>query len=609
MDSASALLLDEMQARGEIGDQEWEVPMAHGEIHHPSPAQEGQGMMQQTPSAGGHLSQVYEGSRPAAKEKVAPPKPSRLYSTRPGDLSLWKPAGEFTPQQWQQEQRRRQSEVDRLTNILLGQEQQRPRPTLHEHFLNEANERAIRDNVQHQSPPTDRVTQAPMGNGRTELSGGVQRNPQAATHSGYNRSEWHQQTPVHWEQARYQTPGQPNIGRADLYQGSGLSGLNFRSGANEWESRWSNQAVRPDWAARADRRSLQFEEMMRNAQPSLNVYRTPMIHQEQARAPAEAPHPMANSTWNQESYYRGNRDAPVVKIHEFPANTPQVDKARQWTQWCDLLDAILEQQRVFSQRDMATLLMTNVGDEVRLLAMNNGLFPRPSTVPPTFEFYTFLKMGIAQQFYNGADELAQVMELDNIMQDEGEPVAKYMDRLKAAADRCDLHSELLIRSKFITGLRDEDEKKWVAGSSNSLAEIVQKATRNETLKKLSSTKKRPALRVAEVEADVHQVDEMSPRVSNRSAEVHEVRRSSGNKKPFMKPSSGKKRPREQSPEKKECPKCGNIEHRHGSCPALNAKCHNCGRPGHFARMCRERSKSVRQVDNKSRDKVTEPDWK
>lgn len=140
MGSASALLLDEMQLRGEIGDQEWEIPTSRGVggSNHPSPAQEGQGMVQQTPSAVGHLSQVFEGSRPAAKEKVAPPKPNRIYSTRPGDLTPWKPAGKFTPQQWQQEQRRRQSEVDRLTHILLGQEQQRPRPTLHEHFMNEA---------------------------------------------------------------------------------------------------------------------------------------------------------------------------------------------------------------------------------------------------------------------------------------------------------------------------------------------------------------------------------------------------------------------------------------------------------------------------------------
>ena len=52
-----------------------------------------------------------------------------------------------------------------------------------------------------------------------------------------------------------------------------------------------------------------------------------------------------------------------------------------------------------------------------------------------------------------------------------------------------------------------------------------------------------------------------------------------------------------SPDDAECSKCGRI-HTRQTCPAQDKTCHNCGKPNHFAAMCRStaptQSAAVRQ---------------
>ncbi len=48
-----------------------------------------------------------------------------------------------------------------------------------------------------------------------------------------------------------------------------------------------------------------------------------------------------------------------------------------------------------------------------------------------------------------------------------------------------------------------------------------------------------------------------------------------------------------------CDKCGYVEkrsHANGKCPAINAKCRNCKRTGHFERACREKKKIVGSIE-------------
>lgn len=514
--------------------------------------------MDETPSAGGHLSQVYAGALPEAMERVVP-RSNKRNNLRSGDLQQWRSLSEYAPEEREKERRRRQSETDRVFGAFWEDELPRSRPLLWDAFDN-------RDEVERmsfherQEQARARQERVPLGS-ISGIRAAQRRELQTQHESQFVRDQSENRlSRIFGSQPRASST------RNGEFMSMGL-GPRFRHEAQH-HPRWNdtfNSVPRP----------------YNQQQPSGN---------RDDRGRAE------------------HQRVPRIVIDPFERNLPDSMKIQRWAEWCELFDALLEEHGVESARTMATLMMTAAGAEIQGIATSEGLFIRSEDCPPGFTVYTFLKSGIAEYFYSNTDSMARIMELENIKQKDGETASEFMKRLKECAKNCRIASPLLLQTKFLNGLRDDSVREMAGKLGSSLEEMLTMAIRGEALRDMRQPAPRSSLRVAEVERTGGQ----STSSGMRRAVVHEVRKQTPHK-----PGTDNKRKQGKPPMRqrkvqdstKKCENCGLEEHRSGNCPATNVTCHNCSRQGHYARCCRQRNRKIRLVAQPDEDKVEDPeDW-
>lgn len=270
-----------------------------------------------------------------------------------------------------------------------------------------------------------------------------------------------------------------------------------------------------------------------------------------------------------------------VKIQPFPENIKQADKYFKWKFWLTNFELALERSNVHGQRAKAIELSLAAGEEVVVVIMTEGLLLRTEDVGPRFPFYDHLVKGISSFFNKLTDGNMNAREFKNLKQAEGETVRDFGLRTKIAAQKIELTNDSLIAANFIDGLRDTEVRTWASAFNLSMDEVLAAATRRE-----AETSKSFAWGGSREEATpiaIAAVNQNGPRNENRGNSHKQ-----GNVRDrYMQHRRGMDGGRSETYERDErCPKCGRQFHRRPGCPAEMAKCHKCGKVGHFALVCK-----------------------
>lgn len=264
-----------------------------------------------------------------------------------------------------------------------------------------------------------------------------------------------------------------------------------------------------------------------------------------------------------------------VKINQFPVNVPTSQKWQAWIDYRRKIRIQLEQCDGASQKAMAALLFTNVGQEVEQIISAKNMFPEEDEVQPGYPFLTNLIASLDAYFRGLSDEAVNFSEFSGMKQKASEAARDYHTRVIRQAEVCELkQSEAMIRNQFLQGMRDRDHAKRAFTDGTPLEEVIAAASRNESLQKESGSnpfemkvEKQP-LEVAAVAA----YRDRPPRMPDNRGRPSYANKSGDGKQP--------------------CRDCGAMVHRFGNCNAKGKECNKCGKMGHFARVCRQKSGSA-----------------
>ena len=219
-------------------------------------------------------------------------------------------------------------------------------------------------------------------------------------------------------------------------------------------------------------------------------------------------------------------------------------------------------------------------------------------------------LDLLEKHYVGAtNEIYESYKFFQRSQEDGEPVTDYIAAVRAQAGRCNFNAlkNRLIRDRIVCGIRDKGlQRSFLEDSKLTLEKCVEKCKAAEQAKK----------HTAEITADPNR-----PASKGEQQDVFFARQTTwdkrqshpGNRQHFHNGTSGA---RSVGSSARSCSFCG-LSHAYGPqrCPAKGKLCHRCGKPDHFAIVCRVGKKFERHgkqsvywtVDDQNKAQVPDVD--
>jgi hypothetical protein len=205
--------------------------------------------------------------------------------------------------------------------------------------------------------------------------------------------------------------------------------------------------------------------------------------------------------------------------------------------------------------------------------------------------------GIASAFERMTDMGVTAREFHSATQTEKETASEFARRVRLLAKKMKLDHEGMITTQFIGGLKDELVQIWSKLFHLDLEGALQVAIRAE-----SDPEYRASLFLGNRSSNAP--------LAVAAVSVPEPQQHTNNKKDKKRPRRDRSNDDEGPKAKRDgegntggrCRRCRRYSHRDKPCPAIDALCNNCQKPGHFGIMCKE--KKVREIKMSSgRDEV------
>ena len=194
---------------------------------------------------------------------------------------------------------------------------------------------------------------------------------------------------------------------------------------------------------------------------------------------------------------------------------------------------------------------------------------------------------------------------NQLTQDEGETITRYVARLKSKASLCDFtvkcscsrdvsYSEQMVSQGLLAGLADADHQSRVLSEVQDLPDLKSKVERLVSLETTDAA-------TAEIKSPLGPTKSEAAKAS----EYRKIQRGRSPTRSHPSPQRQRrfKRRRFSSPRSgdlnrnRECRGCGNTSHgkektmARRDCPAMGKKCDSCGMENHFTKVCERRSRS------------------
>lgn len=251
-------------------------------------------------------------------------------------------------------------------------------------------------------------------------------------------------------------------------------------------------------------------------------------------------------------------------------------KPQEWEKWIRRFERFRMASNLNGSTDanQVTTLVYCMGDEaddvLRGLDLTDGQRQQYDAVRNAFD----------RHFVPRKNVIYERAKFNKRVQQPAETVDSFITALYALAENCEygeLHDELL-RDRLVVGLKDSSlSERMQLNKDLTLTKAITMARQSEEIKR-------------------QQTDLRGESSKGKTAmdAVH-VRKSQPNKFRSREQKQFKPRkPQLTKQENKTCFKCGKTQmHPAAQCPAKNAECHNCGKRGHYGRVCR--STAVHEV--------------
>ena len=197
---------------------------------------------------------------------------------------------------------------------------------------------------------------------------------------------------------------------------------------------------------------------------------------------------------------------------------------------------------------------------------------------------------------------------NQLNQMDGEPVMKYVARLKSQATLCKFnvkcgcgenvsYSDDMIAQKLTTSLINQEHQAKILTESEQLPELGQKVNRlvslettDDAMLKIRNVAKMGAARQSGYKKEMKERERRGSSPSHRRGRQRDRQDTSQRQREKHDDSY-------QKPLRKRCRGCGRFSHSNGrsrrsECPAIDQSCNSCGKIGHFAKVCDKRQSSA-----------------
>ncbi|XP_072171469.1 uncharacterized protein [Diadema setosum] len=235
-----------------------------------------------------------------------------------------------------------------------------------------------------------------------------------------------------------------------------------------------------------------------------------------------------------------------------------------WCQYIERLDLYFKANGIEAEEKRQATLLTVIGPAAYSL-----LRSLVSPAKPADKKYAELVQVMTEHYTPALSEIVERCKFNSRFRKDSETISEFIAALKSMAEHCNYGSTLgeMIRDRLVCGIRhDRIQRILLAEKKLDLTKAVDIATSVEM-------------------AERNVCDLQSTQAPRGNGATNKV----------FKQQAGHKKNKTGAQHRNSCYRCGQG-HEKGKCKAVDATCHNCGKRGHFAKVCRSKTNSGQRTE-------------
>lgn len=270
------------------------------------------------------------------------------------------------------------------------------------------------------------------------------------------------------------------------------------------------------------------------------------------------------------------QNAVVLPSATFTINPPEpfdFSKPQEWEKWSRRFERFRLASNLNSspEANQVNTLVYCMGDEA------DDVLRGLSLTAQQREEYSAVREGFDGFFIPKKNVIYERARFNKRMQQASETVDSFITALYALGENCEyggLHNELL-RDRLVVGLRDTGlSERMQLDKDLTLTKAINMARQSEEIKRQQTDLRSEMTSSSKIEVDAVHASKGKPWAVNKGQPHAQA-------KPRQWPPKGE--------DYKSCFRCGKPSHPISQCAAKNVVCHNCGKLGHYAKVCKSAS--------------------
>lgn len=330
-------------------------------------------------------------------------------------------------------------------------------------------------------------------------------------------------------------------------------------------------------------------ESMASAMKSFEAYGRPIPNREtEPNWPIDTPSMVPNDTPSMipiDTPSMVERNPSVIRwdnIKPFPSGIPANKMLEEWNRYIEIFEIAASLNNAQNPVKRTQLLFLSMGPDLQDIVRAAKLYPRLTDV----NCYKIFVANIKDYFRTMTDTSAEHEAFSSMRQERNESAIAFHARLMSKVRLCGYSNDdqdRFVKAQLLKGLRNKELVKASRTYGYQTNFIVQAATRDEAYEAETA----------------HSADDHVFQIKRQNTSTNSSQKRRKPDDSFHEPPAKRRQIDQGQGRRSRCSKCNLTFHRNGRCPALDKKCLNCGKLGHFAAACR--GKRVNAVRFKQED--------